>query len=127
MEGPNQQLSGFLVEIYIEFIYVILNSLDTSYLSFTCSNLSEDPRLHSLMDIMTDHWGHLLPEQPSPPPTVPMPAPTATAPAIAAPVEAAEVVSAPAEVVSAPLGEIAEGVSAPAGDWRMEEERESIM
>ena len=40
----------------------------------------------------------------------------------------AEVVSAPGEVVSAPLGEIAEGVSAPAGDLgRMEEERESIM
>lgn len=33
--------------------------------------IAEDPQLHSLMDIMTAHWGHLLqPEQPAPAPVI---------------------------------------------------------
>lgn len=74
------------------------------------------------MDIMTDHWGHLYPDQPGSFP-VPVPAvmaPVAPAPVAPAPVEAAEVVptiGATAEVDSAPVGDLGS----------MEEERENIM
>lgn len=76
------------------------------------------------MDIMTDHWGHLLDaEEPVPPPTGALPVPTAPAPVEApiapAPAEAAEV---------APTIGAAEVVNTPPGDLeRMELEREELM